>query len=264
MIGAAKLVAQIVAFFLTATTSEHTPATECSTYKEIQYCYYQGQDSSQNLVYFMHGFGNDIRAWSWNHVSGKIENHWKKQVKPHVVTISFNKFWLYHETLRAKEKLQEFTTWLEKEKMHDNVDKRYLYGDSMGGYNAINWIDERPGFFDALALICPAISKSMTDKPNDRYTGSRWISPLADKLFYNSSVNSDLLMREKIARVIQKNSLDFIYLAAIPTDEMGFYPGNKYLKRQIAKHGPKNFIWEEHSGRHCIIAPKKLASLLSQ
>lgn len=257
----AEIISLIMSFLLSNTISEHRKADYCNDQSIPKYCYYKGE--SDRVIYYLHGFGNELESWGRNLVTKQIEQEWEKSnsKRPHIVTLTYDPFWLFFQKKNATPDLKKFIRQFEKKIIHMTPDSRILYGDSMGGHNALQWLKSSAHLFDRLALICPAISRSMTDEPEQEYVGLNWLSPLADKLFYHPEFNSADQIKE-IVKIISKSKINSVYLGMTPRDEMGFYPGNQFLRDLFLKE-KTNLTWEEQERRHCLMGTFTLANFLA-
>lgn len=256
----AQMIGTLGATIISFTVNPIAP-TSCSQRGDIQYCYYAGASESKKIIYFMHGFGNDVTGWTHNSVVGRIEEQWAKKsiVRPHIVTLSKNVWW-YTERSQGTE-LSEFVRWFEASqiKASEGSISRVLYGDSMGGHNAYRWSLDEPQFFSKLALICPAFPRSFVDHPAASEGFPPW-ELLAQNLineYYKKSTHPRFNpLKAKTADV------PAVYLAVSNRDDFGFYAGGLALREVLKSQPQLNFIFEVQSVRHCEVDAVQLSEFL--
>jgi len=242
----------------------HTPATECGKSQKVSYCYFAGAPGSKRIVYFLHGFGNDHNAWSWNPVTKRIEDEWKQKrlERPHVVVLSFGKMWWFNQP--RGESLSQFVNHFEETKKITGS-SRILYGDSMGGHNSVRWAASAPELFNKLALICPAMPLSFVGSP-DKGTEGVWpFNRLADSLIVGNYAelqapyNNVLLNPNYWQRL---KAIPKIHVIVSTIDHFGFYTGGKRLQETFRKNGAE-VSFEEQKVFHCNAEAGQLAPFLA-
>lgn len=260
-----QLVSVFVGFYLSLMATTHTPVQNCGEFKGLQYCSYQGAPESKRTVYFLHGFGNDVEAWSWNSVTDRIEKEWKdKQLpRPHIVSISYGKIWWYHQK-RGLE-LTEFLHHIENKNLISHHD-RVLYGDSMGGHNSFRWAADYPGLFRKIALICPALPLSFALNLKEESSGLWPVNHLADLVLsdiYQSSTPPllDPLRNKNFWE--QLKGLSRVHIIVSKTDHFGFYSGGVDLYHEFKKFPEIKVSFEEQTIRHCDASAEQLAPFLA-
>jgi len=258
-----KLFTQIMSIFIASIFSLRNPnyieATKCSKFEKLKYCYYQGHQESDHVIYFLHGFANNVHSWSWNDVTKKLEKNWRKNKikRPHTVTINFDRFWVYSKKEHL-EQLNSFKKWFEqKYKLIDHT--KALYGDSMGGHNSLRWFLDQPDSFSKLAIICPAITRFLTKEDNIQgWWPFNHFANLSIKQSYQESLDTNPLKGIKESNQIQNKK---IFIGTTIRDEFGFFPGNKKLY-QILKQKNPPIIYHEDKSRHCNIQVGALSKFL--
>ncbi len=239
----------------------HTTATTCSTANDVKFCYYEGDKGSQEIIYFLHGFTNNVEAWGWNPVTKRVVLDWDKNkvVKPHVVSIGPSPVWFFTPH-KNKPQLDKFVATFETEILKRTFALRVLYGDSMGGYNALKWAQASPELFERVAVICPAFPKSYVSKDLKDGSGIWPFPAIADYFVSNNSVDDvGVTINPLNAESVQK--LTKVYIAAVPNDHFGFYEGAIELKLALESLG-KQVVYDEQDTYHCFIKAHKLAKFL--
>lgn len=245
-------------------TPIHTPATECSIYNDIQYCYYQGSQDSPRAVYYMHGFGDNVEAWSVNYSTVRVDKEWEKTSasRPHIIVISKNVWW-YVDKLQG-DQLTEFVHWIEK-KYIGFTPERVLYGESMGGHNAFRWALDYPQLFQKMSLLCPAIPRHFVQNPPPSEGFAPWVL-LSEQLirsYYAQSRWPDynpLLVEESFWRSTPLPPE--IHLMYSSSDEFGFFAGGDALYELLAAHPSLRVSSEIQSVNHCKMEASQLAAFL--
>jgi pimeloyl-ACP methyl ester carboxylesterase len=257
--------AYLLGFYFSTFSPNHTPATSCDKHDGVEFCFYKGDEASKRVVYFLHGFGNDTNAWSWNSVTKRIEENWKirNTRKPHVVTISFGRLWWY-TNIEQGHKLKAFTVWIEKEKKLD-PSERILYGDSMGAHNSYRWARDMPELFKRVALICPAVPSSFTKE--EKSPGLWPFYAVADSVIrksYSEAKPAILNPLEDVPYWESFNKVPYMHVIVSSSDHFGFYPGGKELIRRLEKNLITKLTSEEQDVTHCDVDAQKLAPFLGE
>jgi pimeloyl-ACP methyl ester carboxylesterase len=257
----AQAIASIGVAFGHATTQSVEP-TSCGQYKHIEYCYHAGDPKSQKVVYFMHGFGDDVKAWTINWVTGQIEERWKKDgtERPHIVTIS-EKVWWYTEKSQGQE-LTDFVNWFDSQLGF--TPERRLYGDSMGGHNAFRWAADFPKLFSRMALICPAFPRSFVKNPAPSEGFPPWE-------FLAQTLISEYYKRSTAPVFNPLNPpqpyVDFVprvHLIVSDRDDFAFYAGGEMLHEMLGQNTAIDSTYEVQSISHCKVEASQLAQFLSE
>lgn len=261
----AIIAAYVLGFYFSTFSPNHTPATACSEHDGVKFCYYQGHASSKRVVYFLHGFGNDTTAWSWNPVTKRIEEYWAKNKvnKPHVVTVSFGRLWWYTNADQGK-KLKSFTEWIEKEKKLIPTE-RVLYGDSMGGHNSYRWAHDQPELFSKVALICPAVPSSFTKETKS--PGMWPFYAVADSVIRKSYSEAKPVITNPLEDYPYWetfNKISHLHVSLSSRDHFGFYPGGRELIKRLEKNTFSKVSWEEQDVTHCNVDAQKLGPFLGE
>lgn len=257
--------AYVLGFYFSTFSPNHTPATSCDKHEGVEYCFYKGQDSSKRVVYFLHGFGNDTNAWSWNSVTKRIEDQWNKNQtrRPHVVTISFGRLWWYTSKSQG-EKLRAFTEWIEKDKKLD-PHERILYGDSMGAHNSYRWAHDETDLFNKVALICPAVPSSFIKE--EKNPGMWPFYAVADSVITRNYAEAKPAISNPLLDIPyweSFNNIPYMHVIVSSRDHFGFYPGGKALIKLLEKNAVTKVTSEEQDVTHCDVDAQKLAPFLGE
>lgn len=249
-------------YFSTFSSVERKP-TQCGEEANLEYCHYEGSSGSSRVVYFFHGFGNNVEAWGWNPVTKRIEAEWAKNFtdRPHVVSVSFGKLWWY----TSKEQGEAITKFMQIFEAGLGLARieRVLYGDSMGGHNAYRFAHDYPLLFKKLALICPAVPVSFVDGVQsagvwpfysvagnviqELYDGAKITNPLKNPLYWK-----------------EFNRISAVHLILSKEDHFGFYPGGMKVAEILKTNPDSSFSMEEQDVFHCNVEAQKLALFLGE
>lgn len=256
--------ALIVGTFLTWTSPVHRAATECGTKDRLAYCYYRGDERSNQTVYFLHGFGNDVKAWGWNSVTKNIEEVWsaRKLPRPHVMAFSYGQIWWYNPS-RGKEMVALMKELEVKHMLTANG--RTVYGDSMGGHNSYHLAGSYPGLFTRMALICPGFPQAFTDDQSSAGIWPvNWSAAFTIQRHYGALAEAERnpLKNQKILKSLE--SLKGVFIVVSKDDHFGFYPGGLALYQTLKKHSGTSVTLEEQGIFHCRADAKNLAPFLAE
>ena len=254
----AYLSSLLVLLWYSSTRTNHIEATSCSKINHLKYCYYSG--TTNRIIYYFHGYGNSVTAWSWNRVTKRIISDWDKQGvdRPNIVSLSYSSLW-WHNAKKQIE-VDNAISWLENNVIKKEALSRYFYGDSMGAYNALRFANNSKHQIDGLALICPAIPRTITNNPKTKLKGFIPLSYTASRVIKDSLNDQNwTIYSEKI-----KNENLKSYVVTTPVDQFGFYLGGVHLSDYLKESTKKSSsIYEEQEVIHCQIDTKKLAQFLA-
>lgn len=130
----------------------------------------------------------------------------------------------------------------------------------MGAYNAYRLANNSKHRVDGLALICPAIPRTISGNPKTELKGFIPLSYTASKVIKNNLSDKNwTIYSEKI-----KNENLKSYIATTPIDQFGFYLGGVELANHLKKNTKENLsIYEEQKVVHCQIKTEKLSRFLA-
>ncbi|NQZ00118.1 MAG: alpha/beta hydrolase [Bdellovibrionales bacterium] len=237
----------------------------CGSEGDVKYCYWPGDEGTQEVLVYLHGVGRTQTDWDEDKVTREINERWLKQgvVRPHIVGLSYGRFWWFRDT----EYGNELTKALKRVEDRQGIkaERRTLLGDSMGGHNSLRWASREAELFDKLVVICPAIPKTFTKVKEG--SGGRWP--------FNSGVQAvfrriypDSRSRESygVADMFDLNELstiENILVAATPTDHYGFYSGNLDLKDQLVELKSEDTVtFHKEKVKHCLVSGDVVADFI--
>lgn len=248
-------------------------AEECWTEKEWKACVYRPKKArvSGDVVYFMHyatgselGFGEIGLANAFYSELAKA-----KAPPPSVVSVSFGTHWLLTRGERGKQvvPLRKFLGEVvpSVESRLGAPKRRFAWGMSMGGFNALQLALAKPDGFSAAVLSCPALHAVDPMKHGDEAPklAARARVPLnwADDgmaLFYHRIPAEDWPAEDPAARVAKGEPLPPLLLQANRDDEYGFYEGAEAFYAALKKAG-REASFSPLPGGHCVVDAREAA-----
>lgn len=226
----------------------------CSHEFTLSYCYYPGE--AQEVVYYFHGFTGNQRSWDFAPMPQDIEQNWEANStkRPHIITISFgSQWWFDNDYFRS---IDYFFSWAPENILEFEPLKTSIYGNSMGGYNALRFYSRTRHKIDRLALSCPATPSSLSEKGETSFDGNPLLSFLANDTIYME--NDDDWTVESGLNIDTETKF---YIGSTPTDAYGFYRGNINLYEVIKDMGA-DITLDEQSADHCDLESSALAEFL--
>lgn len=245
-------------------SSHPVPAEFCAHLQGVEHCYYRGDSESRRVVYYLHGFGEDVEGWTYNYSTGEVEKYWARHhsVRPHVVTISKGVWW-YTGVEEGKELLRFVEAF--EQRYLSFVPERVLYGESMGGHNALRWVLDQPDLFKKIAVLCPALPRSFVNSPGPSQ-GFLPYEILAEQLiaeFYKQSAHVEFNPLTALSSATQFPKS--VHLIATPRDQYGFWSGALDLKDRLAGLPEVVTTFEAQNIDHCNLATAEtLAKFLTE
>lgn len=219
-----------------------------------------------DIAYLLHGRNLDENIWNDNtFYTSMIQSYWQKMKvpQPTVITVSFGPLWLLTQKgIQEKSGLLEVFADHIIPKIEAKVGqpkRRILFGESMGGTNALVLGIKRNDLFDKVASLCPGVYK--------------------DSLFASSKIKKDFLNRTgadpKVIYAITQFAKDYIandqewnqfsvlkliesvsnvktqfYLSCGLYDKYGNFEGTEELASLVAKKSI-GLQWHPQYGGHC-------------
>lgn len=245
-----------------------------------KYCMHRYTNSSDDLLIYFHGNGGNEHDWEDGVFENTMRETWKIAgiQPPIVVSISFGDTWLLAEQ-NTSPMSGLFDYFLGavmpviNDKLKDaNIDKTYLMGVSMGGFNAAQLYLKVPNLFSRVALVCPAMAT---------------ITPYASSTEINQYINTTKADPAKVAQVIQLGQAFFptvsdwnkhspnilaaqklngsfppLYVSNGAADPYGFTYANKLFAEKAQQMGAQ-VKWNFYAGGgHCSVNGEDLAMAL--
>ncbi|MGZ3768572.1 MAG: alpha/beta hydrolase-fold protein [Bdellovibrio sp.] len=262
----------------------YTPSSKTcfssGTTRTWRYCVYKPANgiTNKNIAYMLHGRNLDENTWNDDtFYTAMIQKYWDehKMTPPVVVTVSFGPIWLLTQKGKAEQSglIDVFTDEVIPEIEHriGKPEKRFVFGESMGGLNSLLLGLTRGSHFQKVAALCPAIYKdspfsSLADTQAFlKRTGADpkvifGIIKLSIKYFADDSEWKQSSPIHLIDQVASENLPEF-YLSCGLYDVYGNFEGNQYFAEQALKRGI-HISWHPMYGGHCAIDVSSLAEFL--
>jgi pimeloyl-ACP methyl ester carboxylesterase len=225
-----------------------------------------GNSASSTVIYYFHGNGESERGWETaEHAT--LVRYLPEQ--PMVIAISLGKTWFLDDGLRSRF-VDSIIPHLET-KLAIKPNSRVLFGESMGGFNALQVYFKSPGVFNKVVALCPAVPgtspyatseqvelflrqnpavhRKLFTKWRDKLlscfsTPSRWEAHDPNQMALNLALTSTPLL-----------------LHAGDKDPLGFFPRTLQLKKQLRSRRA-NVSWLPIvGGSHCTQSPTSLRAI---
>jgi len=288
VLGAALLVSYFAWAQISSRTGEqkvsYTPSQkECFAFGEAKpwrACVHKPTQGgvNGNIAYLFHGRNLDENIWNDDtFYTALIQQYWSehKLTPPTVVTVSFGPVWL----LTPKGKLEKsgllevVTNEVipEVERRIGAPKKRIVFGESMGGVNALILGLSKGSLFQRVASLCPAIYKGSPFQSLEeiqefvKRTGADpkiifGIVQLSKEYF----ADDDEWKRSSPVHMIEqadvKEAPEY-YLSCGLYDAYGNFEGNEFLAQRGAKLGFQ-IAWRPIYGGHCATDISSIAEFL--
>ena len=251
--------------------------------RTFEYCVRPSTNpNAANVIYYFHGLGgsaNDVFETFGDQLYGGLLQVLGSARMPHLVGISYG--WetafapaSFNDAAVPTQEIVDFTLpEIERGLKFPARPNRTALGLSLGGFNALGVVGERPADFTGMALLCPALldlNPFDVGQVNDfMKRNSSILDPNAagaavaglKTIFNNVSVWS---VGEPFARVRQGRLSSMpIYVSIGTEDEYGFAEGAQSLVN-VARAKGATVEWVPVPGRHCQFDPRTLAAFFAQ
>ncbi len=116
-----------------------------------------------DVIFHLHGVTGNQQQWIKKFKS--VRDIWRKNGfdAPAVATVSFGPTWFMAEKNSSRYSglfkfyIDDVMPWVEKN-LGYKPGRKFLLGESMGGFNAAQFYFKRPDIFEKVAIICPAFT----------------------------------------------------------------------------------------------------------
>ena len=234
----------------------------CGESSDYKWCARPGR--AVGVIYFLHGYGGNETEWDTpDH--RRLEKIWGERT-PTIVSISNGTLFFFSERSVAR-LVSEVIPAIES-KLNIRAMPRLLYGQSMGGFNAIEALMHAPTFFTRIAAACPALmpfAPQASDSELDAfiarhqpYVDERLVYKWRDKLqgFYPTAAdwrrNDPFSIRAATTPV-------FVY--ANGNDVFGFQEGAEKLRAHLVQVGEPVEFRLLPASAHCATDSETLRAL---
>jgi pimeloyl-ACP methyl ester carboxylesterase len=234
--------------------------------------------TSKQVIYYFHGIGGTEKSWQDSSIRQalRLEAITLGKSMPHVITISFGPAWFLTDVRKARDSsrldtfFKNFLPAVEA-KLKEKPEKRFLIGESMGGFNAIRADMAQPAMFEKLAALCPAllpISPYSTSEEKEVFAARnphmdvemmRGLKGWAQQEFPSLP---DWIKNSPIERMNSKEqkALSTSFFSANKEDQYGFQEGSIAFAKEInEKFGQSRFRLLD--GTHCQHTPELLSEV---
>lgn len=279
-------------FFLTFLTGLSARATELvhrceqGQIRETPYhvCYDLDPSSpNPDILYVFHGYGESEQIYHDGQNFRAIRDEWRRAgfAAPQTVTVSFGDAWFLTDVRHApSEALHPLFTRvllpMIENRLHQlarrGPGRRFLVGESMGGFNVSQLVLKDPALFAGAALVCPAISLlTPASSPGDvseylrrnRTARSDWVTSYLKWIRWEYPSPNDWGAHDPLrgASLVRRIGLT-LFVMADDGDEYGFFEGAVQFARTLRNRG-ETVSFESVHGGHCQMNPRSLARFLA-
>ncbi len=257
--------------------ADYKCATQTFGDAEFDYCVYPTTDSqNHDLIVHLHGLGGSARTWydHERHINTRREMALLGKSVPTVVTISFGNLWLLTEVQERGDKYHlvrdKILPFLKEQAGYNGAGRMILMGESMGGFNALQFYLKDPQLFSRYVIMCPAVgelnpwsSSDDVDAFIERTKASRFrVSFYLEVARHNFKDMAEWQAHDPLQLVkTQVLNMAPIYISGDEHDQYGFYAGDKILDSLLGSK-PREHQWRSVNGRHCEVDSKSIAQFL--
>ncbi len=243
------------------------------------YCIHVPKNEPVNgdIAYLLHGRNLDENIWNDDtFYTSMIQSYWQKKeiAPPTVVTVSFGPKWLLTQKgSQEKSGLLEFFGNDVIPKVESKVGqpkRRIVFGESMGGTNALVLGLKRNDLFDKVASLCPGLYKdspfasSEVKKEFLKRTGAdpKVIYAITEfaKTYIANEEEWNQFSPLKVIKSVSQVKTQF-YLSCSLYDKYGNFEGAEELANLAAKKSIR-IQWHPQYGGHCATDITSVADFL--
>ena len=247
--------------------SGKAPLVSCRADGPAKWCVHAPKGAaSRDIVYFFHYATGDERSWDRLGLARAFYGEYSRLGKPapRAVSVSYGTHWLLTKTpgRRQTVALDDFSALRRRiEAELGAPERRYVWGMSLGGYNAAALTLSEPGLWSAAVLSCPALQPS-----------SPYIAPPAERFARGAEGREAFTSRlagepawaaeNPLALAAAAGPLPPFSIEADTDDEFGFFPGAQALSQTLKKSGA-SVDFTATRGPHCLIDARADARFLA-
>lgn len=246
---------------------------------EFEYCVHTSKRGHNGgLAYLLHGRNLDAHTWNDDtYYTSLIQNYWEEQkiIPPRVVVVSFGPVWLLSpKGKKTKSGLQE--VFLEKviplvEARIGRTTSRSVFGESMGGLNALVVGLTDSASFERVAALCPPLYEVSPFDSSDKLFQAIKATGADPKIIYGvirlaHEFIADKAEWSRVSPLILASESNFIpstkyYVSAPLYDRYGNFAGAEKLS-QLMKQKNFKIQWRPLYGGHCAVDIASVAQFL--
>lgn len=241
------------------------PTRDCWQAADYRACAYRsrsGRTDSRGLLYFFHYAEGDERSFDRIGLAhsyfGRLAE--KNADAPVVVSVSFGTHWLIANRPGKREvvRVERFQSVMRDVEARLGVpERRYLWGMSMGGYNAVQMALARPADWRAGIVSCPAL---LVKDPFNSNRDAKVVEDGKDLFRYRLGGSKDWSEENPITLAGKASAGVPLMIQPNASDEYGFEPGARALA--AAMNG--RAVLSPAAGGHCIVNAPEAADFTSQ
>jgi hypothetical protein len=258
----------------------YTPSQrECFDHVTWKFCVHRAPGRNNGSVaYYLHGRNLDEKAWNDDtYFTAMFQQYWRqnKMIPPIVVSVSFGPLWIL--TNEPREESAASVSRLaneiipEAEKITGAPKDRLLFGESMGGINALAGYFARPELFRKVASLCPPIYKESPFESLSTFKSFLVRTGADPRITFGVRTLSQRYVSSKedwektsplnLIKSADPKTQPELYLSCGLYDKYGNYEGVEAFADTAMKRGFK-IEWHPLYGSHCAIDVPSLARFL--
>lgn len=232
-----------------------------------------------DVVYYLHGHGGNAGRWMLGSgIQQGVRDAWRSRAvaPPVVVSVSFGGFWLLVEKNASPQSgLLEFFVDEALPAIERSLPapprRRLLFGESMGGFNAIQLVLKRPALFARAAIACPAVTAvspyadARAVRDYLRRTGANparalMALALSRQLFFDQAA-WDAASPLALGGSLLGPQTPPLFISIGDRDSYGFQEGARLFAELARSRGAK-VAWAPVPGDHCSADASGIAAFL--
>lgn len=244
-------------------------AVECRQDGAARWCLHHPKGAeSDDVVYFFHYATGDERSWDRLGLANAFYAEYRRMKKPapRVVTVSFGTHWLVTKTpgLRQTVSIDDIEALRRSvEERLGRVGRRYLWGMSLGGYNAATLALARPKPWKAVALSCPALHAS---SPYEKIAAvDRFPRGAEGREAYTLRLAGEAAWKAEnpLALLSSATEPPPFWIEADVDDDFGFFDGARAFEAALRAANAR-VEFTASPGGHCLIDARAAARFLAR
>ena len=257
-----------------------TTCGKIDTAPAFEYCVYKTVGSTNtDVMYYLHGAGQNVHAWEIGGPGEDIRAQWEKAGKgaPTVVSLSYGPLWfLAKKNTSAVSGLYEdfigrVLPTVEGSVLQRQVNKRLLFGISMGGFNSTQLYLNNPELFSRVVLGCPALVNISPYSSAEELKGYQERNHVSDgTMKYLEQVGAYYWPTAEayngdtpLATADQRLNASYppLHISSSDADAYGFEEGAKIFADKATAHDV-TVTWQFLKGGHCTLDTGSIAQFL--
>lgn len=279
MVPLMRFLLLFIAAILPSVTLAGKPIEICGDFSSIRvparFCIIKTLDSlNKDVVYFYNGIMGDERDWVNREDVKKVFSIWERDGvdAPTFIGISFDRVWLavpYEKRGLYSLLANKIIPFVENQLFEGKIQRRLLFGASMGGHNGMQLYLRNPTFYNRTLLACPALASISPWDPFDEFrkfqsrTGANWfavgVASATARHFYGTPELWDAQSPlEYLRHSFFPKEANPVHIAIGERDEFGFAEGGRIAAKLLGERGVESSL-SSRPGGHCDIDPEHIA-----